>query len=181
MSGLQRAAMLVLISLLCLACGRLQAKPGVTPSQAGLAYRVIEQAAPLGDHPKDPLYSVITDSAQWDTLAASVPTQALEAGKKAQASALPARQELYLLAFAGVRGTSKYKLSIITIKLEGERCTVVVVETQPAPGEVVEPATTLPYVLAAIPYEALPRGDRLTFVFANPQGTVLSQQEVQIP
>jgi hypothetical protein len=152
-------------------------KPEVTPAPEELAFRVIEQAAPLGDHPKDPFYLVVTANSAWETLTSDVPSQALEALKKAAQS----EQELYLLAFAGVRGTSGYALSIAAIRLEGTRCTVVIAETKPTQDDIVEPAMTLPYVVAALPYGELPRGEHLTFLFANPQGTVLSRQDIQIP
>jgi hypothetical protein len=138
---------------------------------------VLEQVAPLGDHPKEPFFTVVSSLAEWETLAIKAPAQALETGKKA----FQTGQELYLLGFAGVRGTSGFMLSIDSIRLEGKQCTVVVTETKPAQNEIVEPAMTLPYVLVAVSYGELPYGEDLTFVFVNSEGTILNQQTVHRP
>ncbi len=187
MPGPKVAALLALVGILCSACSGIPSQPGVeltrtpgpTLTLTELAFRVIAQAAPLGDHPKEPAYAAIKESTEWDTLASKIPAQALESAKTAMQTA--SSQQLYLLAFSGVRGTSGYTLSIQSIHLNGDQCTVVVAEMKPAENTIVEPAMTLPYVLVALPFKELPGGKEVAFRFTSPQGGVPSQQEVQIP
>lgn len=173
---------LAIVMIICPACLETGPTPltptrQITPVQKSISFQVVQQAAPLGDHPKEAYYSVITSASDLEALITRLPGSAIEEIKAAQAS----DHALYLLAFAGVRGSSGYGLNITSIDQQGNQFTVVVAETKPAPESIVEPAMTLPYVIAAVPASELPQGERLFFIFTNPQGTTLGQGEAQIP
>ena len=182
MSLVRCIAALVIAAIFCVSCienPSTQVNPTqqITPGQESLPFHVVEQAAPLGDNPKEAVYKVITTTSDWDVLNTRVPTSAMETGKAALAS----DKALYLLAFAGIKGTSGYSVNITTIRQAGSQYTVVVSETKPAEGAIIEPAMTLPYILVGVPLTELPHGENAIFVFTNPQGTILGQGEVQIP
>ena len=107
MSALRRPVVLILAAILCFSTGAsictgcsvlVQGRTSVAPGQTGappmapatqpakpirtgsVRYRVVEQAAPLGDQPKEPVYAVITGPADWETLSGRVPAQVIQKG-----------------------------------------------------------------------------------------------------
>jgi PrcB C-terminal len=171
--------MLVCLCFSCQASPASQVNPTqqITPTQVKITFQIVEAGALLGDKPKEPVFAAISTSKEWDALDQSLPSTLILNGKEAMKS-YPA---LYLLAYTGVKGSSGYKLEITNIELDKGQYIVKVTESAPTQGTVVEPAMTLPYVLVAIPLDELPHNQKITFVFTNPQGAVLNQQEVQTP
>jgi hypothetical protein len=171
------AIKLIILAILCGSCVPIASTPEITTSSTNIAFQVLEQAAPLGDQPAAAAYTVITNSKDLDTIRTRIPTQAAATLQ----SDVNTATSLYLLAFAGVRGTSGYTLNITAIQQKGNQYTVVVSETIPDQETIVEPATTLPYIIVTIPLSELPQGEKITFIFTDPEGAFLEQADTQIP
>ena len=105
------------------------------------------QGAPLGDHPREAFYGVITSAQGWDALRARMPDSLVAAGEKdARAGKM-----IYLAAFGGVKGSSGYSLDVQKLTCGGGACTLFLSEKKPGAETVVEPAMTLPYLLIGVP------------------------------
>ncbi|MCS7059924.1 MAG: protease complex subunit PrcB family protein [Anaerolineae bacterium] len=132
---------------------------------------VLLQAAPLGDTPSEPIYTLITDLKAWDELAGRIPQSAWDVGRQAAAAG-----QVVILAFAGEKGSSGYRVDIPQVQLQAEQLTVTVSVVAPDAQQIVEPASTLPFVLATIPRETL--GAVRTCLFEDEQGRALQRLEV---
>jgi len=184
MPTLRVTTVLFLVAILCFGCsGELRQvtstreRPTVASSAADVPFRVVDQAAPLGDHPKEPVYAVITRPEDWEAIKERIPNQVFDQGKmKADYE-----KEVYLLVYAGVKGSSGYAINVAKLSVEKEQYIVIIAEESPAPNAVVEPAMTLPYILLAVSRDARASGQRLTFTFKDRAGKTLSQQDIQLP
>lgn len=177
MSGLKIFLMIVGSSILCTACDGAKSPVTPPPSAEEISFKVFDQAAPLGDFPSEPVYSVITRAQDWNTLEERIPVQALDQCKKFTKF----DGELYLLAFAGVKGSSGYAINVVEVLVVQDQYTVIIAEETPGPNTVVEPAMTLPYILIGIPRNILPVDKTLVFTFKDNNENTLFKQDVQLP
>jgi hypothetical protein len=137
----------------------------------------IAHEAPLGDHPTDPLYTVVVHPDEWSELQGQLPEAAIRAGLQAG----PEQDNLIVVAFAGVKGTSGYSLTVESVVRDQDLAIVTVSQQSPEPGNVVEPAMTLPYHLVAAPREALVSVQGVTVEFRDPEGIILERKELLLP
>jgi hypothetical protein len=128
----------------------------------------------LGSRPARAVYAVVTSTDMWDSLRGRVPERAIQAG--AQSGQL--ERYVFILAFAGMRGTSGCSLTIQSITQRGDFVEVRVKEDKPDPSQIVEPATTLPYQLVRVERASLGSRASLTFTFWDAQGNVLHREVV---
>lgn len=150
------------------------AVPTLSPAAVTVPFSTVAQEAVLGDKPGAPVYAIVTNAGQWNALQLQLPAQALAAGRQFN----PPSDNIYIIAFAGAKASSGYRISIQKIAQESARLTIVVSETAPRPVDIVEPAKTLPYHVVAVARSSLQPVARVLAVFSNPEGTVLSQQEI---
>ncbi len=150
--------------------------PQDTPSPAGVnvQFRTVAQDAVLGDKPGSPVYAIVANADQWNTLQSLLPAQAITAGRQFK----PPADSIYLVAFAGAKASSGYRISIQKISQDGARLTILVSESAPRPEDIVEPARTLPYHVVAVSRSSLQPAARVLAEFRNPEGTVLNQQDI---
>jgi hypothetical protein len=162
-------------------CGSEDLPPQVITSVPGipksLSFNTISQGAPLGDHPDEPLYTVVIDASEWDELIGQLPQQGLSAGKQVSNT----RDDVVIIVFAGEKGSSGYGIQIDSINLQGGEFTILVNENEPEVGEIKEPATTLPYQIVSLAREYLPQQELLIFSFIDEDGVLLNQMEVRLP
>lgn len=147
------------------------------PTLVTIPFWTIAHEAPLGDHPTEPHYAVVSQPGEWSELDGHLPPAAIEAGRKAG----PAQDHLIVAAFAGVKGTSGYSLTLDSLVVDENRVIVTVSQQAPEPAAVREPAMTLPYHLVAVPMDALGPARSLAFEFRDQTGLVLSHKEVVLP
>ena len=62
----------------------------------------------------------------------------------------------------------------------GRKLIVDVFETEPKPGDIVEPVTTLPYHIVAVPREGFRPGRFLSFTFRDERGNTLSEEIIDL-
>lgn len=149
-----------------------------SPTQAGsIPFRVIAQAAPLGDQPKEPRYAVTATAQDWEALQPYIPEPAFTAGKAPD----PSTGELVVVLFLGVRGTSGYSIEINNIQILKDQCTILFKEVKPTADTITEPARTLPFLLIALPLNVFASQTRVTFVFQEMSEGNLYQQEIHLP
>lgn len=120
---------------------------------------------------------MVTRPSEWGELDGHLPPSAIESGRKAG----PAQDHLIVAAFAGVKGTSGYSLTLDSLVVDENRVIITVSQQAPEPGAVREPAMTLPYHLVAVPLEALGPARSLAFEFRDQAGLFLSHKEVVLP
>ena len=164
-----------------ISCGLEKLPPQVTPSlhstPISLSFSTISQGAPLGDHPGEPLYAVVVNASEWDELTGRLPPQAVSAGKQAGNTS----DDIIIVVFAGVKGSSGYGINIKSINFEGGEFKILIDESEPGLDEITEPATTLPYHLVSLAREDLPRQGMFLFLFIDEEGGLLNQMEVRLP
>lgn len=183
---MRRIIILLVVSVFVTACAALPTRPVLdatpavltaTPAERDAQYALVSQGAPLGDHPREAFYGVVTSAQGWDEIRAKVPDALVEAGvKDAQAGKV-----IYLVAFGGVKGSSGYALDVQKLTCETGACSLTLAETKPAAETVVEPAMTLPYLLIGVPADQFVRGSKVVFIFKDPQGGSIYQGETSIP
>jgi hypothetical protein len=144
---------------------------------AALPFTTIAQQAPLGDEPSDPLYTLVVRADGWDGLREQLPECAIDAGSRAGLS----ENDLIIVAFSGIQDHSGYSVTIERIVFSDDALVISVVHTTPAPGKIVEPASTLPYHLAAVPGKELGGSGPLTFTFRDSQGGTLGEGTISRP
>jgi hypothetical protein len=144
---------------------------------AALPLATIAHDSVLGDHPTEPFYTVVAHPDEWSELQGHLPTAAIEAGSQAG----PAQDSLIVVAFAGAKDTSGHSLTVERVVRDQDRVIVTVWEQGPELGAIVEPATTLPYHLVAVPKEAMISAQSLTIEFRDKDGIVLGQKEILLP
>ena len=146
------------------------AMAGTAPEEtAAVPFTTIAQGALLGAEPAEPVYTML-EPAEWGELKALLPESLLQAG-------LPAGDDQALIvAVAGVKDSSGYELTIDSITRSGSQLTVVVAEAGPAPDQVVEPATTVPYHIVAVDRSALADAAAGKVVFLDTAGNVLKEE-----
>jgi hypothetical protein len=132
---------------------------------------VILQAAPLGDTPAQPVYTIVTDPKEWDSLSGQIPEAALQAGREASAPVI--------VAFAGVKGSSGYLVNVRDAVLQADRLIVTVEVTAPGAADIVEPATTLPFVVAALPSDVL--ATARSYIIVDHSSLEVSRGELTAP
>jgi hypothetical protein len=137
-------------------------QPGQS-STATISFIIIAQEAPLGDYPAEPFYTVIGRSGKWDELREVLPDRAIEAGIQASSS----KDDLIV--------------TVESIVQAGDQLVIVVSQTVPGSDDIVEPATTLPYHLVAVPMKSLDLARVRTFIFHDVQGTILNQGDISFP
>ena len=76
----------------------------------------IAHEAPLGGHPREPLYAVVTSSKEWSKLRGRIPDQAIEAGIRTG----ELNDNLILIAFAGTKPSSGYSITFKRVVQEGD-------------------------------------------------------------
>jgi hypothetical protein len=118
----------------------------------------------------------MTKSDALSAPASTFPPDALQAGREATRNA----SSIALIAFAGVKATSGYRVTIDTLGIENNRLIVIVREQHPDEDATVEPAMTLPYHVIAVPRDALPDGVT-QIAFQDTTGTILTQQPYPTP
>lgn len=147
------------------------AAPTATPSSApDVPITLLLQAAPLGDEPARPVYAIVTDPKSWDSLNGQIPAAALQAGREASVAG-----NLVIVAFAGVKGSSGYQVSVREAVLQADRLIVTVEVTTPGVDDITEPATTLPFALATIPADTLSAAR--SYVIVDNHGIELSRAQ----
>jgi len=139
-----------------------------------LPLTTIAQQAPLGDLPAEPLYTVVSQPEEWRELQAVLPAPAVEAGLQASQSA----DRLLVVAFAGMRPSSGYQITIEAVRWQNDHLAITISQTTPGADDIVEPATTLPYHLVTLPTE-ISAGTDLSYVFYGEEGTILAQKNVE--
>jgi hypothetical protein len=127
------------------------------------------QEASLGDHPTEPLYTIVARPDEWDELRGRLPDQAIEAGIRAG----PSSGDLIVVAFAGVKGNSGHSITMERIVQENGQLIVTVSQIEPGPDDTVEEVTTLPYHLITLSRKGIDSTRPLTFTFRDARGTVL--------
>ena len=151
--------------------------PPPSAQRGEVPFETILQEAPLGDHPIDPAYLVITEPAQWKQLGDAIPEPALAAGS----AFVGWDSNLILIAYAGAKGSSGYAIQIDSIRMVDDRWSVTVTETGPDEGQIVEPARTVPYTLVQVSKDDIPVGSQPLIDFIDQEGKVLSTSEISIP
>lgn len=136
-----------------------------------LPFQVIHTAAPLGDQPEQPLYTLVSGPEEWEALSSRLPAEAIVAAR--QAAADP--QNLVLVVYAGQQPSSGYSISVEGIYSQEEVYLVRVEEILPGPEQITEPAVTLPYQIVAISKKEFPKDVDLTFVFQDTQNKELAR------
>jgi len=136
----------------------------------------IVHEAPLGGHPREPLYTVATSSKEWNKLRGRIPDQAIEAGIRTG----ELNDNLILIAFAGAKPSSGYSITFKRVVLEGDYLFIRIFHTKPSLNKIVEPASTLPYHLVTLPKEKLYPARILTFVFYDKKENVLNQGYIEL-
>jgi hypothetical protein len=129
----------------------------------------VAQGAPLGEQPADPLYTVVRQMSRWQELRERIPAEAADAGSDSIRS-----DQILILAFDGVKGSSGYRVHIEQVVQEGDRLVITVSRTSPDPDQVVEPATTLPFHLTAISPDAV--AGISTVVFQDTESNTLIRE-----
>jgi hypothetical protein len=170
---------LLACSLLFAACGVPPTRPVInaTPPARAVQFTRVSQGAPLGDHPTEAFYSVVTGANAWDDVRSKAPQALAQAGEKDA----KAGKVIYLAAFSGVKPSSGYSLEAQKITCQGDQCTLFFVENKPGAQTVVEPAMTLPYLLVSVPANQFTSGAKVTFIFKDLQEGSVYSQEVTIP
>lgn len=146
--------------------------PQSTPTETfrkSIPFKTITQEAPLGDQPGQPYYGVIGKLSDLDNLVDKLPPQALEAARQAYQPG-----GLIFVAFAGVKGSNGYQITIQSIWEDGNQIIIQVVLTKPDALQVVEPAKTLPFYLVGLTPTDLPQNSSYDFVFKDDLGQILS-------
>jgi hypothetical protein len=146
--------------------------PQPTPTETfrkSIPFNTITQEAPLGDQPAQPYYGVIEQLSDLDNLVDKLPPQALEAARQAYQPG-----GLIFVAFAGVKGSNGYQITIQSIWEEENQIIIQVVLTKPGALQVVEPAKTLPFYLASLTSTDLPQNPPFEFVFKDDLGQILN-------
>jgi hypothetical protein len=151
--------------------------PTLKPAQKAIPYRTIAQDAPLGSHPADPLYTIVTSLQGWEALKDRLPPPALQAGQHA----FQGGDELLVVAFAGAMGSSGYKITIEGISQESGGVIVQLRMEKPDPETIVEPAMTLPYHLISLNWQDIVKRQPLSFTFLDQDGVILNQIETSPP
>jgi len=141
-------------------------------------FTTIIQKALLGDHPTEPVYTIVALPEKWNELRERLPNAAIEVGMQASQSS----DDLVIVAFAGMKGSSGYRVTVESVTLEEENDQVVISisQTTPNPDDIVEPATTLPYHLVALSRKYLQPARAMTFTFRDVKGNVLSQEDIPL-
>ncbi len=121
-----------------------------TPHIIPVSATVLLQAAPLGDAPAQAVYALVVNDNDWDRLDGQIPEAALQAGRQTSAAG-----HAVVVAFAGAKGSSGYQVNLRQATLQADELTITVAVTAPGADDIVEPASTLPFVLAVIPRDAL--------------------------
>jgi hypothetical protein len=148
-----------------------------SPSSTGtVPFATVKQAQPLGTEPGAPYYAAVAQPGEWNQLRSHLPAAAIEAGQHAAQTA-PA---LYLVAAAGRKGSSGYRITIESITQEGKLLNVMVTQTAPQPEAIVEPAATLPYHLVVVDPQQLPAAASYDIVFRTEQGDELQRQTITL-
>ena len=147
-----------------------------TSFHKAIPFQLITQQAPLGDRPAQPFFGLVWQPGDLESLAGKLPGPALEFARGAIRPG-----ELILILFAGVKGSSGYQIAIQNVWQEGNQIIILVEQTQPDTGQVVEPARTLPFYLANLARNDLPQESTLVFVFKDDRGNILAGQTVINP
>jgi hypothetical protein len=142
-----------------------------TPASPTLPVTLLLQAAPLGDTPAQPVYTIVTDPKEWDNLNGQIPEAALQAGRKADVP--------IIVAFAGVKGSSGYQVDVPRAQLEADRLIITVEVAAPGADDITEPATTLPFAIATIPSDTLSAARAYTII--DDRGVELSRGQFTTP
>ncbi len=145
-----------------------------TPASPTLPVTLLLQAAPLGDMPAQPVYTIVTDPKEWDNLNGQIPEAALQAGREASAAG-----QIVIVAFAGVKGSSGYQVSVREATRQADRLIITVEQTAPSADDIVEPATTLPFAIATIPSDTLSAARVYTII--DDRGVELSRGQFTTP
>jgi len=141
-----------------------------------LPFQVIHEAAPLGDQPEQPLYTVVSGREEWEALSSSLPAEAIAAGVQAAAD----MENLILVVYAGQQPSSGYSIAVEGIYPQEEVYLVRIKETRPGSETITEPAITLPYQIVAISRIEFPETSSLTFVFQDTQNKELARTTINI-
>jgi hypothetical protein len=144
---------------------------------AALPFTTIARQAPLGDEPGDPLYTLVVGAGGWNALPERLPDRAIDAASRAGLS----EDDLVVVAFAGAQDTRGHSVAIESIVRKDNTLIISVAHTSPAPGEVVEPASTVPYHLAIVRGKDLGEPRSLAFTFRDAQAGTLSRGTVSRP
>jgi hypothetical protein len=142
-----------------------------TPDKTIVPVQLLLQAAPLGDAPAQPVYTLVTDPKEWDNLGGQIPDAALLAGREADVP--------IIVAFAGVKGSSGYQVDVPRARLEDDRLIITVEIAAPGADDITEPATTLPFVLATIPSDIFTAAR--SYVIVDGSGVELSRGQLIAP
>ena len=146
------------------------------PSTLAILLTSIAHEAPLGGHPREPLYAVATSSKEWNKLRGRIPDQAIEAGIRTG----ELNDNLILIAFGGAKPSSGYSITFKRVVQEGDYLFIHIFHTKPSLNKIVEPASTLPYHLVTLPKEKLYPARILTFVFFDEKDNVLNQGDIKL-
>ena len=146
------------------------------PSTLDISITDIAHEAPLGDHPSEPLYTVVTFPKEWNKLRGRIPDRAIEAGIRTG----ELNDNLILIAFAGVKPSSGYSITFKRVVQEGDYLFIHIFHTKPSLNKIVEPASTLPYHLVRLPKEKLYPARILTFEFYDEKENTLSQGYIKL-
>ncbi len=140
-------------------------------STTTIPFITIAQQATLRGGPTGPFYTVVK-AAQGDRLPGQLPARIAEAGLQA------GQVNLIIVAVAGVKSSSGYSITIEKISQADQQLIIEVSQTEPEADDIVEPAATMPYHLAAVNAEALDPADVSCFTFQNVKGDILEQGEI---
>lgn len=135
---------------------------------------LLTQAAPLGDAPAQPIYALVLSDSDWEPLDGQIPEAALQGGRQADHAA-----QVIVVAFAGVKGSSGYQVSVREAALQASELIITVAITAPGADDIVEPASTLPFALAAIPRDALAAAR--SYAIVDEGGHTLIRNQITAP
>lgn len=143
-----------------------------TASVIAIPVTPLIQAAPLGDAPAQPIYALVAEDSDWDRLAGRIPEAALKSGRQADAAT-----QVVVVAFGGVKGSSGYQVAVRQAILQADALTITVAMSGPSADAIVEPASTLPFALAALPRDALAAAR--SYMIVDERGNTLARDRIQ--
>jgi hypothetical protein len=184
--GRSRARVALLAPTVSAVCGVLLAASEtrvLTPQErsrprlsVSVSFTTVDRAAPLGDEPAQPVYRLVPCPGEWAGLQALLPERAFAAGVRARSPS-----EALIVAFAGVRPSSGHHIVVDRIEAGEGEIVISVSRVSPASGDIVEPATTLPYHVVAFPRSGLPSTCSTKVTFRSTDGEILHRQDLAFP
>jgi hypothetical protein len=149
--------LLVGIILLLTACGAggdtsSEATPAQEATSTAASYETLVEGSILGTEPSEAMAILVTEEKDMDKLADVFPGGALPA----ELDSASLDDKAVLAIFGGTQSSSGYSVELLDTKVARDELLLSVSLTGPEPGQMVEPATQVPYTVLAVDRSALP-------------------------